>query len=145
MEFVADLYPSAGLLPADPVLRAKARFFVDAISTKFVPGWYDFAMRGTGTSEGLFKGVEALQSLLPAEGKYALGDEFTVADIDAAPFLGRLDLTLKNGIGAYTEEEGKKVYETLHTDPKYARYRKYLAALKARDSFKATFDEVGDI
>ncbi|KAG1751489.1 uncharacterized protein EDB91DRAFT_609702 [Suillus paluster] len=30
LEFVVDLYPDSGLLPKDPVLHAKVRFFINA-------------------------------------------------------------------------------------------------------------------
>ncbi|KAG2738771.1 hypothetical protein P692DRAFT_201904348 [Suillus brevipes Sb2] len=37
VEFIGDLYPSSNIVPADPVLRAKARFFIEIVSTKFSP------------------------------------------------------------------------------------------------------------
>ena len=37
LEFIADLYPDSGLLPKDPVERARVRFFIDALSTKVFP------------------------------------------------------------------------------------------------------------
>ncbi|KAF9460289.1 hypothetical protein BDZ94DRAFT_1311664 [Collybia nuda] len=137
LEFVADL--SGKLLPKDPVQRARVRFFIDAISNSVVPLFYSVAVRGE-SPEKLYKGLETLQSLLPAEG-FAAGPEFTIADAAIAPFLGRFDLVLKNDLGAYEEGEGVKVYEVVQTDPKFSRYRKYFADLKSRDSFKKTFDE----
>lgn len=53
-----------------------------------------------------------------------------------------MEVVLSNDYGAYPEGEGKKALQKLLTDPKYARFRKYFEDLKARDSFKATFDEV---
>src|ERR1700761_1379909 len=32
LEFIADLYPDSGLLPKDPVERARVRFFIDAFT-----------------------------------------------------------------------------------------------------------------
>ncbi len=45
LEFIADLYPESNLLPKDPVLRAKARFFIDAFSTKVSPFYMGFVAR----------------------------------------------------------------------------------------------------
>lgn len=143
IEFVADLYPDSPLLPKDPVLRAKARFFIDVVSTKFVPAYVGSLARGL-PFEGVFAGIEAIQSLLPPEGqgKYAVGDDFTVADAAVTPFFARMEVSFGNDIGTYPEGEGKKAYELLQSDPKYARFRQYFSDLKARDSFKKTFDEV---
>jgi len=142
IEFVADLYPDSPLLPKDPVLRAKARFFIDTVSTKFIPGYIGSLARGQ-PFEGVFAGVEAIQSLLPPEGKgkYAVGDEFTVADAAILPFIARMEVSFANDIGSYPQGEGKKAYAVLETDPKYARFRQYFSDLKERESFKKTFDE----
>ena len=84
-----------------------------------------------------------MQALLAPKG-FAIGDgsSVTIADLAVAPFFGRLEIVLKNDFGGYPEGEGKKVWETLQTDSRFERWRKYWADLKARDSFKATFDEV---
>jgi glutathione S-transferase len=131
LEFVADLYPNSPLLPKDPVLRARVRFFIDAVSTKFVPAFYGTIVHAE-SSDGFFKAVKAIQDLLPAEGKgeYAIRDEFTLADAAIAPFIGRVDLTLKNDLGAYQEGEGTKIYETLQSNTKFSRFRRYAQHLK---------------
>lgn len=95
-----------------------------------------------GKSEELLKGAEALQALLPADKPFALGDTFTVADVSVAPFLARLEVALTNDAGAYDVGEGPRLYKVLKEDPKYARFWKYFQDLKARPSYKATFDEV---
>lgn len=140
LEFVADL--SGSLLPKDPALRAKARFFIDAVSTKFLPAFYA-VVRGEDPN-AVLSVIEVIQDLLPVEtkGSFAVGDEFTIADASIAPFLGRLEVFLKNDIGAYEPGLGTKAWNILQSDHKYARYRKYFASIKSRDSFKATFDEV---
>ena len=102
--------------------------------------------RGANAADGPLKSLEpileafeAVQGLLPAEG-WAIGEEFTLADIAVAPFLARALLLLESDLGAYEAGLGKKTYETFQTDPKYARVKKYFDDLKARDSFKKTFD-----
>lgn len=138
LEFVADL--SGNLLPKDPVLRAKARFFIDTFSNTFSPAYVAAYFRGEPI-EPILAAIEKIQALLGPEG-YAIGSDFTIADAAVAPFFARLEVALKGDYGAYSEGEGPKAYETLQTDPKYSRYRKYFADIKARDSFKKTFDEV---
>ncbi|TFK79089.1 glutathione S-transferase C-terminal-like protein [Polyporus arcularius HHB13444] len=140
VEFIADLYPNANLLPADPVLRAKARFFIDGVSTKLVPAWHNF-LQGKGSVEDLYKAVEYLQEQLPAEGGFAVG-QYSIADIAITPFLARARVGLINELGAYPEGEGKKVWEALSSGQgRLARFGKYITDLLNRDSFKATFDE----
>lgn len=139
LEFVADLYPNSGLLPKDPVLRAKVRFFIDAVSTKFTGPYHGVLVRGE-PAEKLFEGVEFIQSLLPSDGKYVAGDTFTIADAAILPFLARGQVAFENDLGKFADGEGKKVWATLQTDPKYARFWKYFQDLTARDSFKQTFD-----
>lgn len=140
-ELVADLYPNSTLLPKDPIQRAKVRFFIETVSSKLIPGWIGPVMRGESFDK-LFAGIEEIQNLLPADGKYAIGNDFTIADAAVAPFFARLEVALKNDFGVFAPGSGTKAYEVLETDPKFEKFRKYFAALKARDSFKATFDEV---
>ncbi|KAJ7306213.1 glutathione S-transferase [Mycena albidolilacea] len=139
VEFVADLNPDCPILPKDPVERAKVRFFIDAVSNKFLPTYMGPVARGQ-PFEPFWDALEQLQALLPADKKYAVGDEFTAADIAIAPFLARMEVWLRNDIGAYKEGEGKKAAEYFFTGDRFARLVKYFEDIKARDSFKATFD-----
>ncbi|KAJ6514685.1 thioredoxin-like protein [Mycena vulgaris] len=132
VEFVADLYPASALLPTDAVLRAKARFFIDVVSTKFGPAFM-----------APLDALEALQSLLPADKPFAVGEEFTAADIALAPFLARMEVALKNDIGAYKEGEGTKAAEYFFSGGRFARLVKYFDEIKARESFKTTFNAKG--
>jgi glutathione S-transferase len=81
--------------------------------------------------------IEYIQELLPEEG-FAVGT-WSIADAAVVPFLARAEVVLKNDIGKYEEGKGKTLWYKLETDPKYARFRKYLADAKERDSFKETF------
>jgi len=137
LEFVADIAPEAKLLPKDPVLRAKARFFADTVTTKFNSDAYRPALARGEDPVAILGVIEFIQQLLPEEG-YAIG-KWSIADAAVTPFLARAELLLKNDIGRYEEGKGKAVWATLETDPKYARFRKYFADVKARDSFKETF------
>lgn len=88
----------------------------------------------------IFKAIEVIQSLLPAEG-YAVG-QWSIADAAVTPFFARAEVSLRNDLGVYEEGKGKATWEILETDSKYARFRKYFNDIKARDSFKQTFHPV---
>ncbi|KAF7348708.1 Glutathione S-transferase [Mycena venus] len=137
VEFVADLYPESAILPKDPVQRAKARFFIDAVSTKFLPAYMGPVARGQ-PFEPFWDALEDLQRLLPEDKKYAVGDEYTAADIAITPFLARMEVWMKNDIGAYKEGEGKKASEYFFGSGRFKRFVKYFEDIKARESFKAT-------
>ncbi|TRM59564.1 thioredoxin-like protein [Schizophyllum amplum] len=140
VDFFNDLAPNHPLLPTDPVLRAKARYFVEAVGSRFNPAWFGACARGESCDK-IFEAIESLQALLPATGKYAVGDEFTIADVAAVPFFARMEVTFREDIGAYAQGEGPKAWKTIVTEPRFARWREYYANLKARESFKKTFDE----
>ncbi|KAI0371419.1 glutathione S-transferase [Pilatotrama ljubarskyi] len=137
VEFVADLFPESGILPSDPVTRAKARFFIEGVSSKLIPAWYAYFLRNAPV-EDFYSALEYIQSLLPSDG-FAVG-QFSIADIAIAPFIARTRVSLLNELGKYPEGNGKKVWETATTG-KFARIGKYAEDLFARDSFKSTFDE----
>ncbi|KAH9943548.1 hypothetical protein B0H21DRAFT_491323 [Amylocystis lapponica] len=119
LEFVADLYPGANLLPNDPVQLGA--FF-----------------RGQGSGAALVNGVEQLQALLPATG-FAVG-EYSIADIAVTPFIARLNVVATNVAGAFAEEDAVKLAEVFNA-PKFARFQQYWKDLRARPNFSATFDE----
>ncbi|CAL1708519.1 unnamed protein product [Somion occarium] len=139
IEFVADLFPSASLLPSDPVLRAKARFFYDAVGTKYNPAYFSYVIRGDGSQEGLFKGIEELQALLPEKG-YAVGD-WSIADAAWTPFIARLLAALELDVGAYAVGEGPETLKTLLSDARFARFQQYWKDVSSRPSFTSTFDK----
>ncbi|KAM5541844.1 hypothetical protein V8D89_004573 [Ganoderma adspersum] len=137
VEFVGDLFPASGIVPADPVARAQARFFIEGVSSKFSPAYFALQMRGAPAAD-LYAALEYLQALLPAEG-FAVG-AYSMADIAITSFLARARLSLTNDIGAWEAGEGPKIWETITTG-KFARLAKYIDDLFARESFKTTWDE----
>ncbi|KAI1789486.1 hypothetical protein LXA43DRAFT_1062849 [Ganoderma leucocontextum] len=138
VEFVGDLFPESRIVPTDPVKRAQARFFVEGVSSKFFPAYYAVLMKNA-PAEDLYTAVEYIQSLLPAEGKFAVG-EYSMADIAIAPFVARARMLFVNDIGAWEAGGGPKIWETITTG-KFARLGTYFDDLLARESFKATWDE----
>lgn len=141
VEFIADLYPNSGILPKDPVLRAKARLFIDAISNKYSPAAFKVVHSEDGDPEALVQALESLQALLPSKG-FVIG-EFSAADIAIAPFIARLETTLSNDLGPWPANSGKgpKILELLK-QPKLSRFWEYAQEIQSRPSFVATFDKV---
>jgi glutathione S-transferase len=88
--------------------------------------------------------LEMVQGLLPSldQGKYAVGDQITIADCAFAPQIGRIVIALANDYGRYAEGEGLKGYEEWLKSPKYARMRQYLKDIEERESYRKTFHEV---
>jgi len=138
LEFIADLYPDTNLLPKDPVLRAKARFFIDTVSTKFNPPYFAFLIRG-GPLENLIKGFEDIQALLPPTG-FAIG-EWSIADAALIPFVARLFVALELDLGGYPVGEGPKALQDIRRSPKLRRFSKYWDEASARPNFISTFDK----
>jgi glutathione S-transferase len=141
LELAADLYPDSGLLPKDPVERARVRFFVDAFSTKVFPRHLALFVRGEDP-DAFVAAVAELQDLLPPTGQFAVGDRFTIADAAILPSIGRWALYLENDVGKYPEGTGPRVYQQLFQSERFARLQKYYANLSSRESFKNSFDSV---
>ncbi|KAA1480035.1 hypothetical protein DENSPDRAFT_862107 [Dentipellis sp. KUC8613] len=141
LQFIADLCPNAKLNPKSPVDRARARFFIDHISTKLLPSFYRYVLHG-GSSDVPIKGLRSLQALLPPGGGFAVGPEFSIADAAVAPFLGRIELYLRTDIGKFPVGEGPKLYKQVFEGADFARLQQYWKDISTRPSFKATYDEV---
>ncbi|GJE93725.1 glutathione S-transferase family protein [Phanerochaete sordida] len=143
VEFLADLYPASGLLPADPVLRAKARLFIDAVSTTFL-GPASAGIRGVlhggGDATPLVRALEALQALLPPTG-FAIG-EFSAADVALAPSLARVEMTLENNLGEYPAEarEGERILRLIR-GPGLERWAQYTRDVLTHPAVASTFDK----
>lgn len=127
-------------MPADPVQRAKVRFFIDAAAIKLQAPLTEFFMKG-GSADAVLAVLEDIQSLLPAGGTFAVGDHITIADIALAPILRRLEMAVKNNNSAFSAEEGKRVSDAWQ-DGNLVRLRKYFEGIKSRDSFSVVSSEV---
>lgn len=132
VEFVADLYPEAGILPSDPVQRAKARFFIDAVNNKFANKYAAHVVNGAPAAD-LISGAEFIQSLLPTDKKYAVGDELSAADIAIIPFVLRGEIV-------FSLKDTENVWGTLKGE-KFTRLFKYFDDLKAHPAVASTWDE----
>lgn len=98
LEFLADLYPDSGLLPKDPVSRAKVRFFIDATHKHLEGSLLDF-IRGRESFENTLKGIEFIQGLLEEGNDFAVGNHYTIADACISPHLARLKIITETDLG----------------------------------------------
>ncbi|KAH9051937.1 hypothetical protein EDB87DRAFT_629518 [Lactarius vividus] len=140
LEFIADLYPDSGLLPKDPVERARVRFFIDAVSTKLTAA--HLRALPWRVARRLRCSARGIPGATPACRKLRCGDHFTIADAAIAPFLARWELRLRNDIGKFEEGTGLRVYKELFQSERFARVQKYYASITSRESFKNSFDPV---
>jgi glutathione S-transferase len=145
LEFVADLYPDSGLLPKDPVKRARVRFFIESFSSNV------FQLAGklfrTGTDEeetirAFIAAVADFQKLLPQHAQFAVGDHFTIADAAFAPFVGFWELCFRHDFGKFPAGTGPRLYQELFESDRFAPLQKYYANISSRESFKNIFKAV---
>jgi glutathione S-transferase len=128
---VADLFPESGLLPKDPVQRAKARFFIDTVSNQFVSKYYGVFNGDPELEARVLEGAQALDKLLA--GRFALGDKFTAADAALAPFLLRAEL-----VWSFRDPSGMQK----QIQDKAPRLWQYLQDVKTHPSVATTWDYV---
>ncbi|CAE6501775.1 unnamed protein product [Rhizoctonia solani] len=141
LEFIADLYPSSGLLSSNPVERAQTRFIIDLVSNKILPPFFAFAWRGE-SPEALYNGLLAFQAQLELYAKPFLGgDKLNIADAAVAPFLARLEAQLRRDVGGFAAGEGQKIYDELFKSERFGTFSKYVQALLARETVKKSFPE----
>ncbi|KAI0367968.1 thioredoxin-like protein [Pilatotrama ljubarskyi] len=137
LEFLADIFPEAKLLPTDPILRAKARTFVE-IYRNYVADEFREAFFLGKPVEGILQALQKLQNALPPTG-FAAG-EWSIADAAVAPFVTRLELFLRTRLGAYSEEDWKKLLEALDSD-KFSRITHYIRDIREGPSFKKSWGD----
>lgn len=93
-EYIDERFPHPQLMPADPVMRARARLFLHRFEQELF-------CHIEGLESGVQKSVEKariavrenLTQISPVFGKqkFMLGDEFSMLDVAIAPLLWRLD------------------------------------------------------
>ncbi|KAH7912765.1 glutathione S-transferase C-terminal-like protein [Hygrophoropsis aurantiaca] len=139
LEFIADIYPEASLLPSDPVLRARARFLVDAAATKFFPVVFGF-LNGIESHQTVLNIIDAIQALLPDSEEFAVGNTYTLADITIIPIIAQLRLVYENEVGKVSAEERNNLREALFEE-KYMKYMRYACAMLERPNTRKVIDE----
>jgi glutathione S-transferase len=129
------------LLPSDPYERARARLWIDHISTKIVPAFYkvlqhtpDKAFTIDQAREELHKHIQSLADEMNSDGPFFLGKSISMVDITLAPWAKRLWLIdhYKPG-GTGIPESGQ--------DDQWARWRLWYNAIISRQSVVETWSE----
>ncbi|KIY62573.1 hypothetical protein CYLTODRAFT_426808 [Cylindrobasidium torrendii FP15055 ss-10] len=144
LQLIPELYPGkSSLIPKDPIVLAQARLFIETFSNTFSPAWVAFIFKGEEGAEEKLR--SAIETVIKAKThKYAVSDEFTIADAAVVPFLARLELLLTTDTGKFAPGQGSKFIASLKADASFNSFFEYLNLLKERESFKQTWhpDEV---
>ncbi|KAI0824926.1 hypothetical protein BC628DRAFT_382246 [Trametes gibbosa] len=138
LEFLADIFPTAHLLPSDPALRARVRLFYSAVELFLPKGFIGFCYVGAPL-QTLLAALDDFQALLPPTG-FAVG-EWSIADAAAMPILNRLFLCLRDGFGTIAPEALREASDIVES-PRYTRLHKYIEDNLARPNVKKVWDEV---
>jgi len=98
-EYIDERFPHPQLMPADPVMRARARLFLFNFERELFIYVHQLERReqvkeGAKLLEGARQQIrDRLTQLTPifVKNKYMLGEEFSMLDVAIAPLLWRLD------------------------------------------------------
>jgi len=93
-EYIDDRFPHPQLMPADPVMRARARLFLYRFENEMFNHVHAIEK---GTQKQSDKGRQVIRDALTqiapvfAKQKFMLGEEFSMLDVAIVPLLWRLD------------------------------------------------------
>lgn len=93
-EYIDERFPHPQLMPADPVMRARARLFLYRFEQELFSHIGSIMHGGQKAAEKartLIRDNLAQTAPLFAKQKHMLGDEFSMLDVAIAPLLWRLD------------------------------------------------------
>ncbi len=97
-EYIDERFPHPQLMPADPVMRARARLFLFNFEKELFTHVSTLESRAARDNPKLLERArtqirERLAQLAPifVKNKYMLGEEFSMLDVAIAPLLWRLD------------------------------------------------------
>ncbi len=94
-EYIDERFPHPQLMPADPVMRARARLFLYRFEAELFSHVTTLESGNTKAAEKARVLIrENLIQIAPVfvKQKFMLGDEFTMLDVAVAPLLWRLEL-----------------------------------------------------
>ena len=93
-EYIDERFPHPQLMPADPVMRARARLFLRRFEDELYCHIHAIEQGAQKVSDKARQAVrDNLMQIAPVflKQKYMLGDEFSMLDVAIAPLLWRLD------------------------------------------------------
>lgn len=146
VQFLEDAFPShtPHILPQDPYDRARARIWTDWVTSRFIPSYHRFLQHqgdaGLAEKRNEFLAFikEFTREMAPREeGPYFLGKEFTLVDIQLAPWALRLWVFdhFKGGLGIPEKGAGGD------DEAVWERWRVWVEAVSGRRSVKETMSE----
>jgi RNA polymerase-associated protein len=93
-EYIDDRFPHPQLMPADPIMRARARLFLFRFEKELFVHVHEIEHGSQKAAEKARVAIrDSLTQISPvfARQKFILGDEFSMLDVSLAPLLWRLD------------------------------------------------------
>lgn len=152
LEYLEEAYPSHSprFLPDDPYERARARIWIDYVTSRIIPSFHRFlqyqpadgalAVKDAGLEQArqeFLSHLKAWTKEMHPEGPFFLGSEMSLPDLVLAPWAVRSWVfdEFKHGLGLPAEGAGGS------DEAIWARWRKWLAAVESRKSVKETTSE----
>eukprot|EP00283_Hemiselmis_rufescens_P009784 CAMPEP_0173422678 /NCGR_PEP_ID=MMETSP1357-20121228/3293_1 /TAXON_ID=77926 /ORGANISM="Hemiselmis rufescens, Strain PCC563" /LENGTH=331 /DNA_ID=CAMNT_0014385723 /DNA_START=27 /DNA_END=1020 /DNA_ORIENTATION=+ len=101
-EYLADLYPQAGLMPPSPADRAKVRMFWEHCASQVIPHFYKMLMfKGDQREQarldflsGMSIANAKMQAVSPQGGMFLGGNRFSLGDMALGPWMQRIPIVL---------------------------------------------------
>lgn len=92
-EYIDERFPHPQLMPADPIMRARARLFLNRFEKELFIHVENLEDGGKGADKSRAAIRDSLTMLAPifVKQKFMLGDDFSMLDVALAPLLWRLE------------------------------------------------------
>lgn len=132
-EYLEDTFPAPSLTPKMPVGKAFMRIWIEFMNNRFISNYYGLlkeqdSQKQNELQEKVYQDLDFLETQgfakLSANGPYLFGEHITLADISMYPFFERFVVA--------------EHYRSTSIPAKCERLLRWLDAMKARDSVKAT-------
>lgn len=154
LEYLEEAFPDyrPRLLPDDPYERARARIWIDYVTSRIIPAFHRFlqyqppegasedaAAEGLAKVRSEFLGhLKEWTRAMDPEGPYFLGKDLSLPDVALAPWAIRLwvfDEFKSGGLGIPVEGSAGE------DEPVWQRWRRWLTAIESRRSVQETTSE----